>query len=109
MSPSEISSLFTPLNKDFCLYFYYLSIFSFIILVLFVIGFVYTMIVSKGKDYTVVGYFLGLIFTYALMYFQYRLYYSMCVGSNMKGGNYLKVDSLPASGATAPAPTFGPA
>jgi len=40
-----------------------------------------------------------MILVYALMYFQSRLFYSMCVTSNMKAGTYgmgSPSDSLPA-------------
>jgi hypothetical protein len=93
----NIQTLFSPLNKDFCLYFYYLSILSFIVLMISVIGLVYYLFTSKSKDaghhY---AYMFGLVITYALMYFHMRLFYSMCVNTGMKAGGFVS-DSAPAA------------
>ena len=63
--------LFSPLGKDYCLYFYILSVFAFVLLV------VSKSLKNKGK---------GLIFDLVtltsvplVLYFQNRLFYSMCM------------------------------
>jgi uncharacterized membrane protein len=72
--------LFSPLGKQYCLYFYILSVIGlvFVAVVLFsavVIG------VSKKKGLEF--YFAAIIGSlgYAIFYFQNRLLYSMCVSS----------------------------
>ena len=73
-------TLFSPLGKQYCLYFYILSVIGlvFVAVVLFsavVIG------VSKKKGLEF--YFAAIMGSlgYAIFYFQNRLLYSMCVGS----------------------------
>ena len=69
--------LFSPLGKDYCLYFYILSVFAFLLLVTNVIIVVSKSLKNKGK---------GLIFDLItltsvplVMYFQNRLLYSICM------------------------------
>ena len=73
-------NLFGPLGKEYCIWFYFLSVLAFISLLLFLIPAIYKGVISK-KD---IWYYLG-IFVVALMYgityFQNRLLYSMCSGS----------------------------
>jgi hypothetical protein len=69
--------VFSPLSKEYCLYFYVLSIIGFVGLVLGVIVFTWiTIVKKKGFDYIIKAIFvLGIYF---LMYFQNRLFYGMC-------------------------------
>jgi len=70
---------FTPLGKEYCVYFYALSVISFIAFWLMVIGGVGSLIVHRSKA----GYgpYLMLIhsITIGIMYFKSRLLYSMCI------------------------------
>ena len=72
---SEI--FFSPLSKEYCVYFYLMTVILFVILLLAMITTVTTIIKSKKKE----NYMLlaSNIFTLALVYFQNRLLYSMCV------------------------------
>jgi hypothetical protein len=75
-----IDTLFGPLSKQYCVYFYFLSIFGFILLAVFIISSIFVGLSKrKGVDYymQVVGIALG----YAIFYFQNRLLHSMCVGT----------------------------
>ena len=75
-----VDTLFGPLSKQYCVYFYFLSIFGFILLAVFIISSIFVGLSKrKGVDYymQVVGIALG----YAIFYFQNRLLHSMCVGS----------------------------
>ena len=69
--------LFSPLSKDYCLYFYGLTIISFILLVLTVFLVVTKIIKMKGKDglYTI----MTVLPFPIIAYFQNRLFYSMCM------------------------------
>jgi hypothetical protein len=68
------------------------------------LGFVSSLVLLfRGKITVMSGFYSFLmILVYALMYFQTRLFYSMCVTSNMKAGTYGMTgagspsDSLPA-------------
>ena len=70
---------FTPLGKEYCLYFYAGSVISFIIFLLMLIGSVGTLIVHRSKA----GYgpYVMIIHsvTFGILYFNDRLLYSMCV------------------------------
>jgi hypothetical protein len=75
-----VDILFGPLSKQYCVYFYFLSIFGFILLAVFIISSIMVGLSKrKGLDYymQVVGISLG----YAIFYFQNRLLHSMCVGT----------------------------
>lgn len=70
-------TLFGPLGQQFCLYFYYLSIFAFAFMILTIISFVWIGISNKlGAKHYIHMFYLALI--YFVFYFQNRLLYSMC-------------------------------
>lgn len=78
--PGVLDNLFGPLGKDYCIYFYVLSVFGFVLLALFLIPGIYAGIMKrKGFDYYLQVF--GLSATYIIFYFQNRLLYSMCEGS----------------------------
>lgn len=73
-----MDTLFGPLPRDYCLWFYFLSIFGFVWLVLFsVVALVIGITKKRGMDYYM-GVF-GVAIGYAIFYFQNRLLHSMCV------------------------------
>ena len=75
-----LDTLFGPLSKQYCIYFYFLSIFGFILLAIFIVSSIMVGLSKRrGLDYymQVVGIALG----YAIFYFQNRLLHSMCVGT----------------------------
>jgi hypothetical protein len=70
-------NLFGPISKDYCLYFYILSVIGLVFFALALFGAVYVGM-SKGKG---VDYFIPAIaasFVYFLTYLQNRLLYNMC-------------------------------
>lgn len=83
MSDNMMDYIYGPLPKDYCVYFYFLSIFGFILMIFtLVIGLFIG--VSKKKD---IGFYIQVIMAtlaYGLFYFQNRLLNSMCVGSLQK-------------------------
>ena len=97
-----IQQLFAPLDKDYCLLFYWLTVVNFIFLAVASLGFISSLVLLfRGKITIMSGvYSFLMILVYALMYFQSRLFYSMCVTGNMKVGSYgfgsAPSDSLPA-------------
>ena len=80
MENDTLTSLFGPLNKKYCLYFYFFSVTSLIFLVFFLISGIVLGITKKlGFAY----YFQLIIYmvTLTMVYIQNRLFYSMCIGS----------------------------
>jgi len=73
-----VDNLFGPLPIEYCLYFYFLSIFGFILLILFIVpALFYGLTKRKGLDYYIQ--IIGLSLGYLVFYFQNRLLHSMCV------------------------------
>lgn len=74
----DLQSLFTPLGKEYCMYFYWLSVIGFAFFwILLLSG-----IVAGIKSRMPMAHYLhlGMIcISYALLYFQSRLLYSMCM------------------------------
>jgi len=98
---NAIQDLFAPLDKDYCLLFYWLTVVNFIFLAVAGLGFIGTLLMLFRGKITMMSAFYSflMILVYALMYFQSRLFYSMCVTSNMKAGTFgmgSPSDSLPA-------------
>ena len=69
--------LFSPLPKEYCYYFYYLSIFGFIFLILSIVSFGW-IIINKKKGYDYILKTVMITLGYFIFYFQNRLLYSMC-------------------------------
>ena len=72
-------TLFGPLGKDYCIYFYYLSVIGFILLTLLVLSTLATGI-TKRKGIEFYLQMLSVAIGYLIFYFQNRLLHSMCVG-----------------------------
>jgi len=98
----SIQSLFAPLDKDYCMLFYWLTVVNFIFLAISGLGFVSALVMLFRGKVTLMSAFYSflMILVYALMYFQSRLFYSMCISGNMKAGASFGMgstsDSLPA-------------
>ena len=72
---SLVDNLFSPLGKEYCVYFYWLSVIAFIFLLLVLYNSL--MLLLKGKFNVL--YFVISLFGPGLMYFNNRLLYSMCL------------------------------
>lgn len=72
--------LFGPLDKEYCLYFYYLSVFGF---VFFIIAFLTMIRLAIAKKRTSVFYAnsIMVLLGYGIFYFQNRLLHTMCSNS----------------------------
>ena len=74
-------SLFSPLaNRDFCLWFYFLSIAGFVFLIVSVLSAIIVGIRARKDSGFYIQMFL-LSLGYFIFYFQNRLLYSMCAKS----------------------------
>lgn len=75
-----VSNLFGPLNKEYCLYFYFLSILGFLFMFVIIISFIFIALKAKKLEHSFVVSSLSLASLYFILYFQNRILYSMCSG-----------------------------
>lgn len=81
-SNTFMNEIFGPLPKQYCLYFYLLSIIGFSIFVFIVLYFLYVMLIGGKKlDPSFYVMATSMSISYLLIYFTYRLLYSMCANS----------------------------
>ena len=75
-------TFFSALNRDACLYFYFLTVFFFIIMIITAVSGVAYMVTKPSKiTFNFITHFILIIINFFLVYFVNRLYYSMCVNS----------------------------
>lgn len=78
---NALKNLFTPIGKEYCDWFYYLSVLFFL---MFVVSLVVVLIlIFDKKPLTGVEVFV-LLTQPLILYFVNRLYYSMCISSLSK-------------------------
>ena len=104
--------MFTPLDKDYFVLFYWLTVVNFVFQIIASLGFVVSLVMLFRNKVTMMStmYSFLMILVYGLMYFQSRLFYSMCVTGNMKAGSFFASspsDSLPAVAKSASMATPG--
>lgn len=75
-----MQNLFGPLSKEYCLYFYILSIIGMISLILVVLSALFIGI-SKRKGLDFYAQMISVAIAYGFFYFQNRLLYTMCAGA----------------------------
>ena len=73
-------ALFSPLGKEYCLYFYILSVVGLVFVVVVLLS---ALVIGVSKRKGLDFYFTAIIGSlgYAIFYFQNRLLYSMCAKS----------------------------
>jgi len=77
-----MSNYFGPLNKEYCIYFYFMSVWFFILFLLSILGVVTAMFYKpKQIDFTFIMNAFILLFNVWLAYFVNRLLNTMCVSS----------------------------
>ena len=69
------NKLLSPLSREYCAYFYYLTVFT---LIFFVIAVGETFYSIINSDISILRGIVGLLFPF-ILYFQNRLMYSMCI------------------------------
>ena len=74
---SYLDYFFGPLPEYYCLYFYAVSVFAFVIALIALINIV-IMLFIKGSSKQVMGSYLMLFIVYFVLYFQNRLLNTMC-------------------------------
>jgi hypothetical protein len=75
---SFFDDLMTPFGKEHCMFFYYLGYFSLGAVVLTFIGIIIALF---KKNYKILGFATSYFITSILMYYVYRLNYSVCLGA----------------------------
>jgi hypothetical protein len=73
-------TFFGPLSKEYCIWFYFLSLWFFIGLVIVIVSGLIIGI-KQNKDLSFYFNVLTVSVIYAAFYFQNRLLYSMCLGN----------------------------
>jgi hypothetical protein len=73
-------TLFGPLPRSFCAYFYILSIIGFLLVVAALFG-VGKLMMDKSRDNKSYMAAFALVMTYGIIYFQNRILHGMCVHS----------------------------
>jgi uncharacterized membrane protein YcgQ (UPF0703/DUF1980 family) len=77
---NAVDTLFGPIDRKYCVWFYFLSIFGFVLLVIHLIGVIYVGLTKRLSA----GYLAAMVsptLIYAIFYFQNRLLFSMCSGA----------------------------
>ena len=70
-------TLYGPLGKNYCFYFYFLSVIGFISLLLILISTLFIGIYKKkGYEFYLQGFTLAIV--YGMLYLQNRLLFNMC-------------------------------
>jgi len=77
---NTVNDLFGPLGREYCVWFFYLSIFAFISFLFYAVPAIFIGIQKREG----MKYYYSVIFVsalYLITYFQNRLLYTMCIGS----------------------------
>ena len=78
MDAKTISTLFGPLDRKFCDWFFHLTVVAFVFMVLTLVSGLYVF-VEKKFDLAILFPVVWSVLMYGVFYFQNRLLYSMCI------------------------------
>jgi hypothetical protein len=70
--------LMAPFGKEHCMFFYYLGYISLAAVIFAFIGIIISLV---NKNYKILGFAISYFLTFVLMYYIYRLHYSVCLGA----------------------------
>lgn len=76
-----MNMFFSPLGKEWCLYYFFILVFVFLAFLFVILGCLMNLFNLKKINFSSVFMALLPMVTYAILYFQSRLIYSMCLGS----------------------------
>jgi uncharacterized membrane protein YcgQ (UPF0703/DUF1980 family) len=79
---NSLGNLFSPLGKEYCVYFYAMSVFGLLSFVATIVSMLYLLMKKKLDTYSTINSFTLLVST-LLSYFVNRLMYTMCAASVM--------------------------
>lgn len=80
MYGKEFNGLFAPLDKKYCIYFYFLSVFAFVLMIFSLISIVF-LLGDFQKHRFIIMNSLSSAFMLGIAYFSNRLLYTMCTSS----------------------------
>lgn len=80
MADMFMDSVYGPLNKEYCVYFYILSVIGFLLMIVSVLS-TFFIGITKRKDSKFYSEMLMISIMYGLIYFHNRLLYSICSSS----------------------------
>ena len=79
---NSLKDLFTPLDKKYCDYFYYVSVISYFMFIFILLTFMYSLVFnSKKLNLNICMNSVSIVISFFLTYLVNRLFYSMCVKS----------------------------
>lgn len=79
MADTALNTLFAPLSRQYCIWFYWLSVLGFVMLAMVLLG-AFVHLFSKKMDARFFYAAFSAAIAYLIFYFQNRLLYSMCSG-----------------------------
>lgn len=81
--PGIMDTIYGPIAKEYCIYFYVLSIIGFVFLCLLLLTMLFSLFFGKKNKYysQLIMFAVTYAIVYFHMYFQNRLLYNMCASS----------------------------
>ena len=79
MEDRVFGNLFGPLSREYCLWFYWLSVLGFVFFVLTIVGGLIMLLSAKKFSPELLHSVVMTSIMYGIFYFQNRLLYSMCI------------------------------
>jgi len=76
-----MNDIYGPLNRNYCIYFYALSVLGFVLLSITFLSMILMLVTKKISSESLV-HMLMIAVGYGIFYFQNRLLYSMCIGNS---------------------------
>lgn len=73
-----VKGLFSPLDRKYCMYFYYLSLFSFCLMIFSMISLLF-LLFEFQKNKNIIAGNISTILMLGIGYFSNRLLYTMCI------------------------------
>jgi hypothetical protein len=80
MANNLTDSLYGPLNKEYCIYFYILSVIGFMLMIVCILS-TFIIGITKRKDSVFYSEMIMISIMYGLIYFHNRLLFSICTSS----------------------------
>ena len=77
MYTKGFQGLFAPLDKKYCMYFYFLSVFAFVLMILSIISIIFLFADIRKNKYVIMSSISSIVML-GIAYFSNRLLYSMC-------------------------------
>ncbi len=80
MYGKQFNDLFSPLDKKYCIYFYFLSVFAFVLMIFSIISIIFLLGDFQKHKFVIMNSISSAIML-GIAYFSNRLLYTMCTSS----------------------------